>query len=162
VTLGDRPLFVFGTLMDRDVLVSVTGMPLSELEIHAGMVNGFKRRMVRGETFPVLVPDAKESVSGLLIYGLSDIAVQRAKFFEGDEYTLKAVRAVGLPDSHTTLKAGAVDTAYFADNQVYEIEPRDWSIEHWQALDKTEFLYRLANYMQHFGSLSATEADKHW
>lgn len=157
------PLFVFGTLMDEDVLRWVTGMSLSELELQPAVVKGFQRRQVKGECFPLLVPSEQGKVSGLLISGLTQLALQRAQFFEGEQYQLTHIIAEGMPDSHSRiLKEGELSAQYFADTQMYDIEDCDWSIQSWRDSEKHDFLSRLSNYMNYFGLLSAAEADKHW
>lgn len=149
--------------MDPDVLSAVTGQAVSELQLQPAVVSGYQRRLVVGESFPVLVKSAQSKVSGLLIWGLKDIALQRAQFFEGEEYVLQPIQAEGLPESHSTLLMhGVCDALFFADNQRYEIDEADWSLQAWQAAEKSEFLARLNHYMHHFGQMSAAEADQHW
>lgn len=141
----------------------VTGMSLSELELQPAVVKRFQRRQVKTECFPVLVPSERGRVSGLLVSGLTQLALQRAQFFEGEEYQLTGIIAEGMPDSHSRiLKEGELSAQYFADNQVYDIEDFDWSIQSWRDHEKQEFMSRLSSYMNYFGSLSAAEADKHW
>ena len=163
MTHSGLPLFVFGTLMDEDVLKWVSGMDLSELELQPAVANGFKRRQVKGECFPVLVPSAQAKVSGLLIGGLTPLALQRTQFFEGDEYYLEGIVVAGMPDSHSSLLTpGDINAQYFADHQVYDIENRDWSVHTWREQEKRDFMPRLTHYMTFFGSLSAAEADQYW
>jgi len=157
-----NPLFVFGTLMDDEVLAAVSGMSLSDLQLNPAVATGFMRRLVLGESFPVLVPTADEKVSGLLIEGLSQEALDRCSFFEGDEYRLQDLQVERLPDSHSHLISGVVDAVYFADTDIYELDAKDWSIERWRIDDKPDFIPRLNHYMSFFGKLSTTEADKHW
>ena len=149
--------------MDVDVLQIVSGMAVSDLTLQPAVVNGFKRRLVRGESFPMLVAAPEDSVNGVLVHGLTDEALQRAQFFEGEEYALKQICVSGLPESHTSIPCvGETEAVYFADNAVYQLQDEDWSIRHWQADKKTEFLLRLARYMEFFGELTAAEADQHW
>lgn len=163
MTPSGPPLFVFGTLMDKDVLKWVCGMDLSELELQPAVANGFKRRQVKGECFPVLVPSALGKVSGLLIGGLTPLALQRAQFFEGDEYQLQGIVVEGMPDSHSSLLIpGDINAQYFADHQIYDIEDHDWSVHTWREQEKQDFMSRLTHYMTYFGSLSAAEADQYW
>jgi len=162
VTLTDRPLFAFGTLMDSDVMQMVFDVPLSSVQLNAAVLTGYTRRLVRGESFPVLVPTANGKVSGVLIYGLNENHYQRAQFYEGDEYTLCPISVRSLPNSHASMQAGEIDAAFFADNHIYSLAAQDWSIEHWRQYDKAKMLPRLKRYMNYYGEISATEADKHW
>lgn len=158
-----KPLFVFGTLMDTDVLQLVSGMELSALTRQPALARGFKRRRVQSESFPILIASNADSVSGLLVYGLNAMALQRTQFFEGDEYTLQPIQVDSLPGSHASMAGtGVIEAVFFADNLVYQFDDHDWSIEHWQAQYKEVFLSRIAHYMGFFGSLGIADADQHW
>ncbi len=149
--------------MDEDVLQSVSGMAISELQLQPAVVNGFQRRQVKGESFPVLMPSEQGKVSGVLIRGLTSLALQRIQFFEGEEYQLQSISAEGMPDSHSRiLKEGICSANYFADAQVYEIEDTDWSVQTWREHDKPNFMPQLMHYMTFFGALDASEANVHW
>ncbi len=163
MTVPSNPLFVFGTLMDPDVLATVCIGSASEVSTQPALIQGFTRRLVVNESFPVLVPAANESVLGLLIHGLGDEDLQRAQFFEGEEYELTSISVEALPDSHATAFAiGACDAYYFASTGHYQVEAEHWHLPAWQQQHKRDFLPRLHRYMQCYGHMSMAEADAHW
>jgi len=149
------PLFVFGSLMDRDVLRIVSNMEDSQLSHTEGHAIGYRQQEVTGESYPVLMPDDAKQTEGILIDGLSDTAMQRIHFFEGDEYALAELK-VSTTDNANIL------ANYYRDTGVYEILESGWNFRQWQRTHKTSFLQRCENYMQLFGTMSATEADRYW
>lgn len=149
--------------MDPDVLATVCSESASKITAQPALIQGFTRRVVVNESFPVLVPSANESVLGLLIHGLGGEDLQRAQFFEGEEYELTSVSVEALPDSHATAFAiGPCDAHYFASTGHYQVEPEDWHLPTWQQQHKRDFLPRLQRYMQCYGHMSKAEADAHW
>jgi len=149
--------------MDADVLQLVSGMDISELSLQPAVVHGFNRRLVQGESFPVLVTASESSVSGLLVWGLSDTAMRRTQFFEGEEYILNQIQVYGLPGSHASMSSSElIDAVFFADNGVFILDDKDWSFHAWRVRYKDEFIQRLTSYMGLFGSLNTTDADQYW
>lgn len=149
--------------MDPDVLELVSAQALSALVCQPAVVNDHQRRIVLGETFPVLVKAPGESVIGLLVRGLTDEALKRAQFFEGEEYVLKPITVMTMPDSHApALDSKVCEAVFFADNQVYQVQEENWRLQTWQCQAKAEFMPRLRHYMSYFGKLSAAEADVYW
>jgi gamma-glutamylcyclotransferase (GGCT)/AIG2-like uncharacterized protein YtfP len=160
---ASTPLFVYGTLMDPDVLNTVCIGAAAEITTQPAIVKGFKRRLVVNQSFPVLVSAADESVLGLLIHGLSKENVHRAQFFEGEQYELAAMTVEALPDSHATGYAtGPCNAQYFASTGHYQVQADDWHLPTWQQQHKRDFLPRLHRYMQCYGHMSMAEADAHW
>ena len=155
ISLDSKPLFSFGSLMDCDVLTCVSGQPLSELSIVAGTASGYVQRAVMDQSFPVLVSSTSALTTGVLISGLTDIAMDRILFFEGDEYELADITV-------ETSNGEAVPCRYFQDTAVYEVSDHSWDFLHWQATEKAEFLVRTKRFMRLFGTMSATDADVFW
>jgi len=149
------PLFVFGSLMDQDVLRIVSNMEDHQLSHTEGHATGYRQQEVIGESYPVLMPDATKQTRGLLINGLNEIAMQRIHFFEGDEY---ALAEIGI----STTDNANISANYYRDTGVYEILETGWDFQQWQRTHKVSFLKRCENYMQLFGTMSATEADRYW
>ncbi|MEM7257647.1 MAG: gamma-glutamylcyclotransferase family protein [Pseudomonadota bacterium] len=148
-------LFVFGSLMDPDVLALVSGMALSDLTLATASVQGYRQGEVEEESYPVLVACESAQTSGLLIKGLSDTALARILFFEGEEYRLQKIEA--------TLDNGeAVAAFYFCDTGAYTVRDAMWDFDQWQQIHKPSFIEASRQYMALFGSMSAAEADAHW
>ena len=153
---GSRPpLFAFGTLMDPDVLALVRGAPLGDLGTEPARVDGRARRWVVDDHYPVLVEVPGEHVNGLLVRGLDDRAIERIRFFEGEEFAL-------APIVVRDARGAPVDAEYFADTGRKAIADTPWSLEGWQADTKPDTLPRVRRYMACFGTMSVAEADAHW
>ena len=91
----------------------------SNLSIRPAILREFCRHRVRGVDNPGIIPQKGHSVQGTLVTGLSDADIAHLDYFEGDEYTRKAVE-VELPDG----KHGAETYVYtFGDEH---LEKREW------------------------------------
>ena len=84
-------LFVYGTLMVPQVMEAVCGHTQKGLD---AVLSNHRRRLVRGEVYPAIVPLPGEQVSGLLYRGLSDEEFYRLDNFEGSLYQRRCVEVV--------------------------------------------------------------------
>ncbi len=75
--------FAYGSLMNETILKEVAGLALKG---EAAVLQGFARHPVQGEDYPGMVPDPRQSVSGILYRGLPPAAIDRLDRFEGTEY----------------------------------------------------------------------------
>lgn len=148
------PLFTFGTLMDAEVLEHVSGVSPSTLTIIPAQVIDHVQREVIGEGFPILLPAIGQVASGRLIFGLSETAMKRILFFEGDEYETAPLTVKADKTSHEAL--------YFKDTGIYETSGKSWVFDQWLASDHSRFLEQSRDYMLLFGHMTAAEADRHW
>lgn len=152
---GIPALFTFGTLMDPDVLRQVGGQPLSALTRETATVRGFARHWVEADDYPVLVAREGEQTTGLIIRGLSSLAMQRIEFFEGEEFTLQELWVRNAARQEERVH-------YFADNQRKPASDRSWSLAEWQLGTKKSMMPRVERYMACFGRMSTAEADACW
>lgn len=76
-------LFTYGSLMFPEVWNRVTGQPLTGLP---ATLQGHAARCLRGESYPVLVPDLSATTCGILYTDVSPQAMQRLDQFEGRFY----------------------------------------------------------------------------
>ena len=76
-------LFAYGTLMVRQIMHSVSGIDLAG---NPALLPGYRRRLLRGEVYPAIRPDTRDSVEGILYGKLTDPAWQRLDRFEGEFY----------------------------------------------------------------------------
>ena len=151
----NMPLFCFGTLMDTDILTCVTDLDAESLSIEPASIVAYAQRNVIGENFPVLVPDSSETTRGVLIGGLTQHALDRVLFYEGDEYYLAQASAI---NSH----GAQIDVSVFHSAGIYQTADEAWDFARWTQHEKADFLPRVKRYMQLFGTMTATEADQHW
>lgn len=148
-------LFVFGSLMDTDVLSVVSGIPLSELKLTSATVFGYQQRELVEESYPVLVVCESARASGKLIQGLTVDALQRILFFEGEEYRLQPIDTV-------TDRSYLQSAFYFRDTGAYTVRQNVWDFERWARLHKPPFLDASREYMNLYGTMTAAEADAYW
>ena len=135
------PLFVFGTLLDRDLLAQVLARDISDLRFTPGTADGFRRLRARGESFPVLVHGCAEEVDGLLIDGLSATDFARLCFFEAG-YALASI-AIATGN-------GPVSAQFFAHDDRLTASDDGWALETWRAFDKPLELTAAARWMAGF------------
>ena len=143
------PLFVFGTLLDRDLLAQVLGRDISDLRFTPGTVDGFRRVRARGESFPILVPQQDGQVEGLLIEGLSKADVTRLSFFENG-YALNCVQ-VGTSER-------PVSARFFSHTDRLADSGEAWRLESWRAFDKPMEMTAAAQWMAGFQDNDAKAA----
>ena len=123
---GAARLFAYGTLMLPEVMEIVAGPGRSALP---AVLAGHRRRRLHGEVFPALVPDAGESVAGVLWDGLDAAALARLDRFEGPLYE-RTVRRV-------TLASGEEREAC-----VYVLRPERRELASPEAWDEADFRAR--------------------
>ncbi len=148
-------LFSFGTLMDTDLLPLVCEQAVESLSLESAKVPDHSRRWVLDDAYPVLVPEKGRFTEGLIIRGLSDDALERIVFFEGEEFELKPIDV-----QHPSGVWERVQ--YFADTHRKAISETEWSLENWQHSTKADTLPRVVRYMKCFGKMSRAEADAYW
>ena len=75
--------FAYGTLMCEDIIQTVIREPVSG---EPAQLYHFRKRTLKGETYPGIIPMRDETVDGILYYDLSPPAFKRLDTFEGDMY----------------------------------------------------------------------------
>lgn len=127
-------LFFYGTLRDPDLRQSVTGCRLA---VEPAWLEGFRCVPVKGQSYPMLVPDSQGRVEGVLAQGVDRQALQRLIRYEGPEYRLA---------SATIFKAGArpVRARLFMTRLAVAGDiSRDWDLREWQEVWKPGLLSRM-------------------
>lgn len=84
--------FFYGTLMDEAVRLLVMGPSARTQRIRPARLDGWRRVGVRGRHYPIVVPAAGHSVSGLVTDGVDVAAAVRLDRFEGPEYRRCSLR----------------------------------------------------------------------
>lgn len=130
------PLFVFGTLLDRDILSFVIGRPVDPGALEPARLRGFRRVRVEGASYPMLVPDPGGCVEGALWRprGAADLA--RLDAYEGPAYRRARVEV-------DTVAGGRVPAeAYRAVPGALEPTDEPWELAAWLARFKAAYLAR--------------------
>ncbi len=131
--------FFFGTLMDGDVLAAVLGRALPDARREAATVRGFRRVLVAGRDYPMLLPSAGGRVTGMLASGLDRGDIKRLRHYEGRRYTIAAVTA-------RTASGRTVKAALFACSPTLATGT-PWRLDLWRRRHKPNALRRIAALM---------------
>ena len=80
-------VFVYGTLLDPDVLARMSGDPALPRRLRPARLDGWRRVFLRGTPYPTLVEDAGAAVEGAVLRA-GDAALARLSAYEGSAYVL--------------------------------------------------------------------------
>ena len=141
------PFFFFGTLMDIDVLARVVGRRVRPSEFEPALLWGQRRHQVRNAPYPVLRPHRDSHVRGVLFQPRSWDERLRVDHFESGEYEADILR----------VQAGTrmVDALCYLDlADVFEVEPQDWSLHHFRAVVKPDYLAQCDAWMADYVALT--------
>ena len=143
------PLFVFGTLLDRDLLAQVLGRDICDLRFAPGTAHGFRRCRARGESYPLLTAEPGGRVDGMLIHGLSPADMRRLAFFESD---------YGISRLGVETEAGPVLARFFSHTDQLADSGEAWTLETWRLFDKPLELTAAARWMAGYDHQDAEAA----
>ena len=122
---GMTPLFCYGTLRHPPLLEIVLGRPLDGLHVSEAILPDHAVCQVKGQSFPMIVPENGAQAAGLLVRDLTASDIARLEFYEsGFERNLNPVQV--------TPEAGTPESAqvFFADASLWS--PGDpWSLQDW-------------------------------
>jgi len=130
------PLFVYGSLLDGDLMAAVLARSLDDVSFTRATLGGFRRHRARGECFPVLVPHPgplgfESHIDGAVVEGLTPADLARIHFFEGEAYALRPLSVlVGEERRRTPVRV-------FLATDVLEDSGEPWDLAHWQRTEKT-------------------------
>jgi len=141
--------------MDRDVAALVIDRNINTDLLQAGILHGYERLVVAGETYPALAPRPGGKVTGVLVDEISAADLARMQFFESSEFAPVACDielAVGGYVSAQTFLARA--------ELVYSDQP--WDYAHWQRHDKRDYLVLVREWMSEYGRSEAHQLEAEW
>lgn len=148
--------FFFGTLRDLDVLEVVIGRSVSNGDVKAAEISGYRLVRVIDESYPALVGDADGRVEGVFVSGLKAMEIERLAWFEGKEYMPKAVE-VRLTESGEGMEASIQ-----VPTQHLETTDDDWEFQSWKRNEKEHLISLTRAHMALFGNCSLDEAIDAW
>lgn len=150
-----RALFVFGTLLDTDLLQLVSSQAIDSLTLEPAVLVNYECRNVLNQHYPLLVAVEGAQAAGKVIRGLTTEALDRIVFYEGVHYALYP--------SEVVLNNGMTEAvAYFAGSEQVVPLKTHWNLAQWQANAKSDTLPRAERYMQCYGEMSVAEAEAYW
>ena len=150
------PLFVYGSMRDEDVRALILGRPPPAVRAEPAWMPGAATVRVPGESYPWLVPVEGARVPGELLHGLDERCLDRILFFEGEEYAFVEC-VVERADGRRTaaVHCGGVGIPE-------EAPAVEWSLEQWQAREKTQFLSMTREYMGLWPRATRAQAEALW
>jgi hypothetical protein len=127
-----RPLFVYGTLSDADLLAAVIRRRVDPGHLVAAVAPGFRVVHYPQRIYPALVRAPGGTAAGLIILNLTAFERDVLDAFEGAEYRRGIVPVIADSELHEA-------DAYLPAIAVAADGPA-WSLAHWQAHHKRNVL----------------------
>lgn len=147
--------FFFGTLMDSDLRDLVVGRPVLEECVRKAFLPNTRRVAIRGQSYPIVVPDAGNRVEGHLVRDLDETAAARLGYYEGDEFDAE-LRDIELPTGNYT-KAWV-----FLSNPDLSLTSGKWRLGDWQRQFKRESLCQARSAMAEIDTLELDGLKADW
>lgn len=154
-TLSDKPLFVFGTLLDSDIRREVFGPEFEAITVKKAWAKGYIAKEFPTDCYPLLATLGNHSAEGLLLEELSELAFERLAFYEGDLYQLQTIKA-------ETEEKQTIEAIYHATDAIDSTDLKDWTLTEWKKNYKPNYLKKCRQFMGYFGRIKAEEADELW
>jgi len=128
--------FVYGTLLDLDVMALVLGRRLPPRAYVPASLPGHARWRARSASYPVVVPEPRGEVAGAVVGGLSARDVACLAAYEGPGYRIVPLKV----RSH-----GKLVTVAVFEPVVSRLQPSGdlWDLALWQRRHKRAFVERL-------------------
>ena len=151
----NRPLFVYGSMRDRDVRALVLGRDHPEVRIEAAWMPDAAVALVPDESYPYLVSAEGARAPGEVLHGLGDAGLDRIHFFENDEYAL-------VECTVERTDGGRIAAMHFGGVAIPQGPIVPWSLAQWQATEKKRFLAMTGEYMALWRHATPDEAEALW
>ena len=127
-----RPLFVYGTLRDPEVLALVLGRVLPAGSCRAAMAPGCAAADMPGRNYPGLRREANSAAPGMLIEGLGGTDLARLDCFEGGEYARGPVEVI--------VNGVAINADVYWPVRAIDAAAPEWVLADWVERHKPAFL----------------------
>lgn len=123
-----RPLFIYGTLRDADLLCAVLGRAVDARNLAPAVAPGFRAVCYPGRNYPALVPHPGGAAAGEIVVALSRLERAILDAFEGEEYRRGIVPVLIEGELHEA--DGYLPMAPIG------VGAEPWSLEVWQQRHK--------------------------
>lgn len=132
-------LFAYGTLMDPEIMQTVSGLSLASA---AAILSGFGRYTVQNEDFTAIIEEQNGRVDGVVYAGITAEAWKRLDSFEGRIYQRKRAW-VHQPNlaADTQVMAYVLDPAFSA-----QLSNQPWCFDTFIKTGKQRFTTKYAGY----------------
>ena len=149
------PLFVYGSMRDADVRAVVLGRIPTELRIEPASMPNVTAALVPGESYPYLV-----SMEGACAAGR---AAPRARCDLPRSDSVLRERRVRVLECEVERAGGErVAAVHFGGIAIAQAPVVPWSLERWQAREKSRFLAMTREYMALSGRATRDHAEAVW
>lgn len=128
--------FFYGTLLDSDVVALVLGRRLPPGAFQPAALPGHARRQVKGASYPIVVRDPRDEVSGMVVGGFSRRDVARLSAYEGPRYRIAPLQ-VRIAGRMTTV------SVFEPLEKVFQPTSGAWDLKLWQRRYKRPFIARV-------------------
>lgn len=150
------PMFLFGSLMDSDLLAAVIERSTDHVQLEEAEVLGFRRRCAEGEVFPILVPQPDDLgsdavVPGCLARGLTNADLDRILFFEGEGYALRPLTVFSRDTRPEARRSRRTTARAFLSTGLHKDSGTTWHYDHWIERHKPLALMLTDELMTHYG-----------
>ena len=132
MALLPKPLFVYGTLRDPDILASLLDRALSPHQATEAYAAGFAAVHYPGRVYPALVPAPEGAAPGLILSDLTPGELAILDAFEGDEYRRDAIAV------HTA--SGMIDAQVYLPVLPIPADAGPWTLHNWTLSHKPGLL----------------------
>lgn len=150
-----KPLFVYGTMLDRDVIEVVLGRPFDPASMRPAWLDGYRVVRFRNDIYPMLVEAPGEHASGAVLYDLDATDLDRIGFFESYEYDF-------IECTVEVKERGRVQAVRFGAAEEPPRQPEPWDLAWWQREHKDRFLYYTRQFMAFYGRGTLEQAEARW
>ena len=124
-------LFVYGTLMDADIMGRVTG---SAYQSQEATLQEYSRRTVRGEVYPAIIKQSGCSVDGVVYFNISLVDIERLDKFEGSLYERIEVEVIFNNGERVSSQTYVIST-----KSAHQLSNDNWSYDNFLAKHKNQF-----------------------
>lgn len=132
-------LFTYGTLMIPQIISMLIRREISGEE---AVLSGYRRGLIRNETYPGIIAEPGQKVAGILYRQLSPNDLAILDQYEGDMYVLKPVTVkLNHRKEHTVTYILHSSFAQLLTNN-------DWDPEHFRKHDLDRFLREYSGFQQ--------------
>ncbi|KAL5782858.1 hypothetical protein ACOSP7_007887 [Xanthoceras sorbifolium] len=133
-------VFVYGSLLADDVVrVLLKRVPESSMAV----LNNYRRFSIKGRVYPAILPVLNTTVTGKVLFGITDPELDILDVFEDVEYQRTTVD-VSLMESADKLQAHAYVWSDKNDPNLYG----DWDFQEWQRLHKKDFIEMTTGFVE--------------
>jgi len=149
-----KPIFLYGSLLDRRLLEVVLGRVLGPRCLVAARVHDLAALRHAHADYPILRPVAGALTEGLLFHPASPEDRARLEFYEFAEYELADIVA--------NTAAGAIDALFFDARPDVEASPHAWDFDTWAAQHRSLAIEAARALMELRGQRSPEEMHRLW